>query len=95
MSTVRLIHDAFRFTFRRIYGKNEIRCYRRRKITNGTGRGGREKNATKKIIGNYRRTIRFGAGGRGNDHTNHKLAAPDRGLLECTEKNAKLTTIMC
>ena len=48
----------------------------------------------KKIIGNHRLTIRFGADGRGNDDANHKLAAPDRGLLERAEKNAKLTTLV-
>ena len=38
------------------------------------------------MIGNHRLTIRFGDDGRGNDHVNYKLAAPDRGLLECAEK---------
>ena len=40
----------------------------------------------KKMIGNHRLTIRFGDDGRGNDHVNYKLAAPDRGLLERAEK---------
>ena len=78
---VRLIHDAFRFMFRWIAGKNKIHCYRRRQITNRTGRGGREKNATKKIE-NHHLTIRFGADGWVNDHANHKLDVPDRSLLE-------------
>ena len=50
-------------------------------------------NATKKI-GNHRLTIRFGADGRGNNHANHKLATPDRGLLERVETNAKLITLV-
>ena len=48
----------------------------------------------KERIGNHRLTIRFGADGRGNDDANHKLAAPDRGLLERAERNAKLTTLV-
>ena len=48
----------------------------------------------RKKIGNDRITIRFGADGRGNNHANHKLATPDRGLLERAERNAKLITLV-
>ena len=45
------IRDVFRFTFRRINGKNEIRCYHRRQIVNGKRKRGKErKDATKTTI---------------------------------------------
>ena len=50
--------------------------------------GEEERWMRRKKIGNDRITIRFGADGRGNNHANHKLATPDRGLLERADTNA-------
>ena len=89
------IHDAFRFTFHRIYGKDKICCYYRRQITNGNGSEGRmRKKTTKKKNENHRLTIRFGADCRRIILRIVSSLLPTTVSWNASKKDTELTTLV-